>query len=217
MSFTIEEFDITDEATGHRFCVEVTYDDWMGAPQEAHDGHGVVVEMDFDPSDEDKVDERLTACYDDDDPLVMELRARYALMVELRAAGRDDGVYYDVWDTLKIAKRDGWGMGAEWDKANPDATPDERVMAAVQRDAEYLRGWYNDDWHWACVCVTPYDPESEDDELLEGYTESLGGVEHGLPNSDEHIQQVARELVQQCLHEMAKDGVPNPVGLVGAA
>ena len=210
MSTIIETFDI--ERDGFRFRVEVSYDDWMGAPEEEHDGHGCVVDLAFDPHDDDEVDARLEDYADVD---AMELRSSYAQMVELRPYDpyRVDGRYYDVWATLPIAKREGWGPGAEWEAANPGATADERAMAAVQRDAEYLRGWYDDEWYWCSVDVMPYDPQSEDDELLSGYMESLSGIEHGLQGSDERVREVARELVEQCLHEMRKDGVINPVGL----
>lgn len=212
--YIMDTYDITCEKTGWRFRVEITHDSWMGAPHEEHCCHGIVVPLDYDPHDEGDVEDVLADRYDDITEMAM--RASLAEMEELSSRQRGEPtLYYDVWATRKLAADEGWGPGADWDAQHPNATPAERLTAAIMHDVEYLRGWYNDEWCWAVLSVTPYDPESEDDELLSGYTTSCGGYEYGYrPNGE--LREEALRLIDECVHEMTKDGLLNPTGLVGA-
>lgn len=56
--------------------------------------------------------------------------------------------YYDWRETLKIAKRDGWGHSGD-------------IMDAVRRDYEYLRAWCNDEWYYVGLIVELYDANEE--------------------------------------------------------
>lgn len=105
--------------------VKLEYDDHYDPPWENSDAHGVV-------SDWENREE-----YD----------RRWVLNQD-----RGDYRYYDWRETLKIAKRDGWG------------TRNGDLMGAVRRDFEYLRGWCNDDWCYVGLIVELYDA---DDNLIE--------------------------------------------------
>lgn len=59
-----------------------------------------------------------------------------------------DTRYYDWKETLKIAKRDGWGHSGD-------------IMGAVRRDYEYLRAWCNNEWYYVGVIVELYDANEE--------------------------------------------------------
>ena len=61
---------------------------------------------------------------------------------------RWDYRYYDWRETLKIAKRDGWGHSGD-------------IMDAVRRDYEYLRAWCSDEWYYVGVIVELYDANEE--------------------------------------------------------
>ena len=71
---------------------------------------------------------------------------------------------YDWAETMKIAKRDGWGV-AEGDRpANWDTlTPGQRTELAVQRDFDFLQAWCNDTWVWCGVVVTLMLPDEDGD------------------------------------------------------
>ncbi len=105
--------------------------------------------------------------------------------------------YYDVQATMRVARRDGWGL-SPGDKARlagrlgrpvETLTAGEVCAAAVEADFERLRAWCNGDWEYVCIRVT-------DDEGESAY---LGGVE-----SDCHdfIMECARELADG-LHPLA--------------
>lgn len=52
--------------------------------------------------------------------------------------------YYDFAEAIKIAKRDGWDA-----PPYKTGTRAQQAARAVERDFEYLKGWCNDEWHWA--------------------------------------------------------------------
>ncbi|ALL68698.1 hypothetical protein K788_0000279 [Paraburkholderia caribensis MBA4] len=108
--------------------------------------------------------------------------------------------YYDIRETMKIARRDGWGLSDE-DKAqlmkslaapgivgsgpdqgmyrpgrNPSRplTRGEITAEAVRRDFEFLRGWCRDDWHWLGVVVELLDGNGE---VADDVNDSLWGIE----------------------------------------
>lgn len=65
---------------------------------------------------------------------------------------RGDYRYYDWRETLKIAKRDGWG------------TRNDDIRGAVRSDYEYLYAWCNNDWYYVGLIVELYDAS---DNLIE--------------------------------------------------
>lgn len=101
--------------------VKIEYDTDYSPPWEDSDGHGVVSDWEHHG----------------------EANGRWVLHHD-----RYDTRYYDWRETLKIAKRDGWGHSGD-------------IMGAVRRDYEYLRAWCNDEWHYVGVVVELYDANDE--------------------------------------------------------
>jgi len=159
--------EIYNHKNGKQYLVEVERDGFMGAPDAEHDCHGGVVrELDFDPTDPVDLDDYMERYYESDSPRAIEDHARFSMLRLLN--GRNNRahnyVWYDVWESLKIAKKD-WGHKT-----------DEDAMAAVEADYAHLHGWYNDDWHWCVVSVYAIgedgEPEQESVSRVGGY-ESL--------------------------------------------
>ena len=175
--------EIYEHANGKKYHVEWSYDHHFGAPNDENDGHGVVIELPFDPSDEDEVESHFEYNFDEDDEDMLKERARLSLMRVLRyRQGRyDNTVCYDVFATMEIARRDGWGMGEEWHRGNPEATKEQEILAAIHKDFDYLEGWYDDKWHWCTVGVAPLDEDGEPDE---DHREYCGGYESTILDSE---------------------------------
>jgi hypothetical protein len=96
-------------ASGKQYHVEWSYDHDNGAPNEQFDGHGTVVELDFDPTDEDEVESHLEYNFDVDDDELLTEQARLSMMRVLRwRQGRHDKVLcYDVMATMTTAREEG--------------------------------------------------------------------------------------------------------------
>jgi hypothetical protein len=199
------------EQGGHRFRVNIERDDDNEPPWENSDGHGVVSEW----TTRDKRPGERVLCSD-----------------------RHSKRYYDVHETMKIAKRDGWGLNEDakaellkrlcgpkkvWQPTGESVTDGLRkregkwVVApvrrddvpltageitaeAVRRDFEFLRGWCNDSWYYVGVIVTHLPDPDDDDEPID-YTHALWGIES---NSDDYIEEVAYEHVEEILRELAE-------------
>jgi hypothetical protein len=99
--------------------------------------------------------------------------------------------YYDVWMSLQKARKEQWN-GA-------DSTDHNALMAAVNTDYDYLRGWYHSDWWWAHVEVMPLDDEGEP---MEQYAQTLGGM---CSNDGTYIEAVIEELWHDCRKWMEID------------
>ena len=102
--------------------VKIEYDTDYSPPWENSDGHGVVSDWEH----RGEANGRWELCED-----------HYSRR------------YYDWKETLKIAKRDGWGP------CNGD------LMDVVRRDYEYLRAWCNDTWYYVGLIVELYDVNDE--------------------------------------------------------
>ena len=182
--------------SGKKYIVQVETDYDHGAPDDEHDCHGVVVELDFDPHDEGAVDDWVYENLEEDSPRELEERARLSMMQELGRFGRGRSYkstkYYDVWASLKIAKKD-WGCKT-----------DEEAQAAVDKDFEYLDGWYCDDWHWACVWVYATDEHGEKDEE---YCHCTGGYESTIIEAEyrPYFEEVVEDLIHQVEHDIRKE------------
>jgi hypothetical protein len=72
-------------------------------------------------------------------------------------------------------------------------------METVEKDYAYLKGWYDDDWHWLTVGVAPLD---EDGEVLEHDREYCGGYESTILNSDEDNRAYKREAINDKIGEI---------------
>jgi len=159
------------EHNGRNYTVKVNYDDAMGAPWQEEDGHGIV-----------------------SDWTTRDKQPGEWVLAEDRRSKR----FYDSAATMKLAKKDHWGLNddalAELEqKLGHKPTKGEITAESVRRDFEYLRGWCNDDWHYVYVMVT-------DDET--GEFDSLGGIESG----DEYLQEVIMEMIVnfECQHKEAE-------------
>lgn len=156
--------EIYDHKNGKQYLVEVERDGFMGAPDAEHDGHGVVVrDLDFDPSDPVDLDDYMERYYEADSVRAIEDHARFSMLRLLN--GRNNRahnyVWYDVWESLKLAKTE-WGHKT-----------DEDAQAAVEADFKYLKGWYDDEWFWCMVSVYAIgedgEPEQESVSRVGGY------------------------------------------------
>ncbi len=159
----------TIEHDGHKFRVEHFADEDTGAPWKQHEGYGVISEW----TTRDKKPGEV-----------------------IIATDRSSHRFYDVSATLKIAKRDGWGLSedeiAKLAKTLGRApTKGEITRKAVDMDAERMRGWCNDDWCWIGVVVTLL---TVDGDALESRQESLWGIES---DSSNYLREVAQELAEQ--------------------
>lgn len=153
---------------GMKFRVEYRYDGDLGPPWEHHDGHGVVSEW----TSRDK-------------------RPGERVLSEDHGSRR----YYDIAESIKIAKRDSWGPAVE------GQTKNQIAAAAVEKDFEYLRGWCADEWHWTWILVTLLDENGGETEE----TESLCGMES---DQDDYLKETAVDLAGQIVrrieHEAAE-------------
>lgn len=118
--------ELTETIDGYVVKISINHDENMGAPWEEHDGHGIVSDWES----RDKLPSELVLCED------------------MRSSR-----YYDFKGTLKLAKRDGWGLNDDAKaklakRIGRKPTAKEILVEAVQRDFEYLQGWCNDDWCW---------------------------------------------------------------------
>lgn len=150
----------TFEHASREYRVNFEHDDSHGAPWEECDGHGEVSGW----TSRDK-----------------------APGERLLHSDRQSKRYYDFAKTIKIAKRDGWGLGNDALASLAQSlgrmpTVKEIIAAAVEKDFEYLRTWCNDEWHYCGVVVTH--PDS-------GERESLWGIED---NEYDYLNDVAHEL-----------------------
>ena len=59
--------------------------------------------------------------------------------------------YYDFREAVRIAKREGWGVGGG---IGPGRTAGERAHNAALADYEYLRSWCADEWQYQTVSLT---------------------------------------------------------------
>lgn len=102
---------------------------------------------------------------------------------------RNSRRFYDMAETMKIAKRDGWNVSDEQAKG---ATKGERIAMAVERDFEFLRSWCADEWHYVGVIVRVHGASE--------YQTSLWGIED---NATDYIENdVAIQLADQLISEL---------------
>jgi hypothetical protein len=162
------------------------YDHDYGSPLDNDEGYGVTERLDWNPTDEEQLEQHIA----DNEP-ELEEETRLRLMRQLQRADRwgDAGLYYDVLSSLHMAKTE-WGI-----------TDPVKAMEVVEKDFAYLKGWYDDDWHWLTVGVAPLD---EDGEPIEDDREYCGGYESTILNDDEDNRAYKREAINDKIGEIER-------------
>jgi hypothetical protein len=96
------------------------------------------------------------------------------------------GYFYDIQESIKIAKRDDWGCehgihtvnhsDGTYSYSTTHKTKGERAACAVQQDFDYCQGYVNDNWTWVGVIVTLCYTDEEGD-MEELGSDSIGGID----------------------------------------
>ena len=167
---------------GHTITVQFKRDELgLGAPWEEHDGHGIVSDWVRRDADDGEL---------------------------LLSSDRSFRRFYDFRATMKLAKRDGWGLTREAKRAlaarlGRHINGHDVLREAVMSDYRYLRDWCEDRWEWVWRQVT-----------IDGfnYYETCGGFEscsiddYAAPEAFEEAQAwLDRELTES--HDAACRGV----------
>ena len=153
------------------------YDHDMGSPLENGDGYGETVRMDWNPTNEEQLEQHIV---DYEPELEEETRLRLMRQLSRPSNRYDSGLYYDVLSSLHKAKTE-WGVAPE------------RCMEVVEKDYAYLKGWYDDDWFWLTVGVAPLD---EDGKPMEDHREYCSGYESTILSDTEDNRSYKREAIE---------------------
>lgn len=158
----------TFERGGRTFKVTFPYDDSGEAPWERAEGHGPVSDW-----------------------------TRRNKVPGERVLSRDRGLkrFYDYAEAIKIAKRDGWGLGEQelnalHSKLGKEPTRKQIAACAVEKDYEYLRRWCDNQWWYVGVVVELLDADGNGT----GETESVWGIES---DAYAYLAETANELADQ--------------------
>jgi hypothetical protein len=173
-----------EHKNGKSYHVCWYYDYDMGSPLENGDGYGVTERMNWNPTDEEQLEQHIA---DEEPELEEETRLRLMRQLSRPSNRYDSGLYYDVLSSLHMAKTE-WGI-----------TDPVKAMETVEKDYAYLKGWYDDDWHWLTVGVAPLD---EDGEPMEDDREYCGGYESTILNSDEDNRAYKEEAINDKIGEI---------------
>lgn len=165
---------------GRRVHVEWCYDSNTGAPWKEHDGHGPVRHTNHSHRS------RMAGKQPGERPLNSADRNHYQY-------------FYDWQEAMKLAKKDGWGLGLdEYMKLMCELrrvpTKGQVWERAVQRDFDYLARWVNDDWHWCGIVVR---------DIETGVEHSLWGIEINEAVSDYH-NEIISELADDMWEEVCQ-------------
>ena len=202
-------YTITYPNTERKYTVLFEYDGNIPAPENDCDGHGLTVDQRWriDPTDAETIDYHLGLDEDDTSVAAMELRLRYGMMRPLQTEFTPYR-YYDVWETLKLAKREQWGV-IDYDN-DPEAQ--DKLHAIVDAAYDYLRGWYNNAWHWCTVCVTPLD---QDEEPVDEFAQYIGGCEFGYDDKAEldYFAELIEDLARCAWHAERLAATPGQMSL----
>ena len=159
------------------------YDHDYGSPLENGDCYGVTERLDWNPTNEEQLEQHLC---DYEPELEEETRLRLMRRLDAPPSWRDSGLYYDVLSSLHKAKTE-WGVEPE------------RCMEVVEKDFAHLKGWYDDDWHWLTIGVAPLD---EYGEPIEEDRQYCGGYESTILNSDEDNVSYKREAIDDKISQI---------------
>lgn len=109
--------------------------------------------------------------------------------------------FYDFEETMKRAKREGWGCEHE-----AHTTKGERAACAVEADFKYLRDWCENNWWYVGVIISLHqDCYEEDGTLYESgvveladHLASVWGIES---NAIDYLNETASELLAEALQD----------------
>jgi hypothetical protein len=169
---------------GKQYNVRWFYDNDFGSPLDNGDGYGVTERMEWNPTDEEQLEQHLL---DYEPELEEETRLRLMRVLSRGYTRYDKGLFYDVLSSLHMAKTE-WGI-----------TDPVKAMEVVEKDFKHLKGWYNDDWHWLTVGVAPLD---EDGKPMEDNREYCSGYESTILNDDEDNRAYKREAINDKIGEI---------------
>jgi hypothetical protein len=172
-----------EHKNGKKYHVCWYYDHDFGSPLENGDGYGVTERLDWNPTNEEQLEQHI-ADYEPE----LEEETRLRLMRQLQRPDRwgDAGLYYDVLSSLHTAKTE-WGC------------KEEDCMEVVEKDFAFLKGWYDDDWFWLTVGVAPLD---EDGKPMEDHREFCGGYESTILSDTEDNRAYKREAIENKIHDI---------------
>ena len=116
-----------------------------------------------------------------------------------------DGVFFDFSACCELAREEGWGY-IGYNPEESEETPRQVAARAAREVFEYLKAWYQDEWHY--VGVTVYDSQGS-------YLDSMWGIES--PDTDS-LREVVRETVEEAeagraLQEMHRNYMIDPRGV----
>lgn len=178
----------TIEHLGFTATITIHNDQHHGAPWEENDGHGIV-------SGWERRDKRAGE--------------------RILHSDRHSKRFYDMAATMRLAKRDGWGLGDE-SKAKLAAklgkpveflTHGEIVAQAVEDDFEYLRSWCADEWQWQGYTTEIESPDGEitDGDSCWGFEGTRDGIAYMLSEAESNaraeIERMAETVTQTQLAE----------------
>ena len=155
--------------SGKKYNVRWYYDHDCRSPLEETDCCGVTERLDWNPTDEEQLEQHLL---DNECELEEETRLRMMRQIQPPSNRYDSGLYYDVLASLHKARTE-WGVEPE------------RCMEVVEKDFAYIQGWYNDDWHWLTIGVAPLREDDDGEEPDEDFRSYCGGYESTILDSDE--------------------------------
>jgi hypothetical protein len=172
-----------EHKNGKKYHVCWYYDYDYGSPLENGDCYGVTERMDWNPTNEEQLEQHIA---DYEPELEEETRLRLMRVLSRESSWRENGLYYDVLSSLHVAKTE-WGVAPE------------RCMEVVEKDYAYLKGWYDDDWFWLTIGVAPLD---EDGDPMEDHREFCGGYESTILNDDEDNNSYRTEAINDKISEI---------------
>ena len=151
--------------------VSLFYNEYVDKPWKLYDGHGIVSEW----TSRDK-------------------RAGELILYK----NRGQYLYYDLQETMKMARQEGWGISRE-DSAGK--TEGQIAYEAVMRDFKYLRDWCNQEWWFCGVAATVIEDWMGNDVSDMDISGSLWGIEDGYGeygrNAESYIKEVADDLARE--------------------
>jgi hypothetical protein len=166
--------------SGKRYSVVWYYDNDSGSPLE-DDGYGVTERLDWNPTNE----RQMEAYIEDYEPeLGEETRLRMMRVLEKSSRHYGSGLFYDVLSSLHLARTE-WGF--------PDPV---KAMEIVEKDYAFLKGWYDESWHWITASVAPLD---YNDEPEEHYREFCARHESTILDDDEENSATRTEVIEDLI------------------